>query len=94
MTFDRRSGWIALALGLALITSAPASAQEVLSPRLMIALDTSGSMVRQLGAPLAPWTFGDGSLQNCTFTAAGGGHWCGPGCTAGIDGPDGLDLTS
>ncbi|MGE0784743.1 MAG: MopE-related protein [Sandaracinaceae bacterium] len=52
----------------------------------MIALDTSGSMVRTLDpVALPPWTYGDGSMQNCTYTASGGGHWCGVGCTAGID---------
>ncbi|MEM9187558.1 MAG: MopE-related protein [Myxococcota bacterium] len=55
----------------------PASAQ--LPPRIMLAVDTSGSMAFDLnGTP----TFGDGITTGCTVS---GGVYCGANCTAGID---------
>ncbi len=85
----RREFFAALVAVTAASVAAPAGAQEVLSPRLMISLDTSGSMVRTLGGSGSTWTYGDGNLANCTLTA---GHYCGVGCTAGIDQGDADNL--
>ncbi|HJL17534.1 MAG TPA: MopE-related protein [Sandaracinaceae bacterium LLY-WYZ-13_1] len=57
-----------------------ASASAQVAPRIVIAVDTSGSMALDLdGTP----TFGDGVTTGCSV--GGSGELCGTNCTAGID---------
>ena len=70
----------------ALIASTSLAHAQPLTPRLILTLDTSGSMVREID-PTATfggdWSFGDGVLDNCSAAAP----FCGAGneCTAGLD---------
>ena len=67
-----------LFLALFALTTSPARAQ--IAPRIMIAVDTSGSMAADMSH--VP-TFGDGVLTGCSMRADGA--YCGTNCTAGID---------
>ncbi len=70
----------------ALIAGTSLAHAQPLTPRLILTLDTSGSMVREID-PTATfggdWSFGDGVLDNCSASAP----FCGAGneCTAGLD---------
>lgn len=55
---------------------------QPLTPRLILTLDTSGSMVRDFGGT---WTYGDGVLDTCTSGAPYCNAFGGAECTAGRD---------
>ena len=63
-----------------IVAASPGRGSAQTPPRVMVAVDTSGSMALSLdGVP----TFGDGVLTDCTQMS--GGHYCGTDCMAGID---------
>ncbi|MFK7991029.1 MAG: MopE-related protein [Sandaracinaceae bacterium] len=57
----------------------PSSADAQIAPRIVIAFDTSGSMVQDLDGNI---TWGDGVTTGCSFAD---GRYCGDNCTAGLD---------
>src|SRR5688500_1220191 len=71
---------VTLAALLLFFTAAPVARAQI-KPRIMIAVDTSGSMAADMSTNAVP-TFGDGITTGCTFAS---GRYCGAGCTAGID---------